>query len=111
VLCWQLRGVRGQMLTCGLYKAPRGCLEVRCGYSTDDLMRSQVVRNRDAGETVAAVWKLSARGLGTFRELASGETSRLDRFHEPACHEGEASSSREEPHRQAEPPRRLERSD
>jgi len=59
-LLWQLRAPGGKILSCGLYKSRPRFLEVRCGYGGNELIRSQTVTSHDAGEAVAAAWKLEA---------------------------------------------------
>jgi len=41
--CWQMTSPRGRVLTCGVFRTIAG-LEVRCGYSEEDLIRSQYAR-------------------------------------------------------------------
>ena len=41
--CWKMTSPRGLVLTCGVFQTIVG-LEVRCGYSDDDLIRSQFTR-------------------------------------------------------------------
>lgn len=65
---WRVAGPSGKPLTCALYAAPAGRVEVRVEYSALDLLRSEVVRTRGAGADLAAVWKLAVLEKG-FREL------------------------------------------
>lgn len=67
---WRIVGVHesSKPMTCALYRTSAGRFEVRLGYTVDDLLRSQVVRTREAGDDVAAIWKIAAIEKG-FREL------------------------------------------
>ena len=60
---WQLTSPRGRVLTCGVFRTIAG-LEVRCGYSEDDLIRSQIARELGAAREVAAGWKTAALERG-----------------------------------------------
>ena len=53
---WQLRSAKGRLLTCGVFRTTAG-LEVRCGYSGDDLIRSQYVKELAAARQIADGWK------------------------------------------------------
>ena len=61
--CWQMKSPRGRVLTCGVFKTIAG-LEVRCGYSEDDLIRSQYVGELGAARQIAADWKATAELKG-----------------------------------------------
>lgn len=65
---WRVTGPSGKILTCALYRTAAGFFEVRCGYSLDDVVRSQVVRTHAGGNDVAAIWRLAVLKKG-FREL------------------------------------------
>lgn len=65
---WRVVGPTEKPIVCALYRTAAGFWEVRTGYNVDDVMRSQVVRSRDAADDVAAVWKIAALEKG-FREL------------------------------------------
>ena len=54
------------MLTCGVFQTIAG-LEVRCGYSDDDLIRSQFARELETAREIAAGWKTAAELKG-FRD-------------------------------------------
>lgn len=67
---WRVIGVSesSRPITCALYRTPAGYFEVRTGYTVDEVMRSQLVRTRESGDDVAAIWKMAALDKG-FREL------------------------------------------
>lgn len=69
---WRVIGVSttSRPVTCGLYRTASGFFEVRAGYTVDDVVRSQLVRTREAGDDVAAIWKMAATEKG-FREIAA----------------------------------------
>lgn len=41
--CWRLRGPSGRVLTCAVYRIAAPGVEVRVGYSDDDVVRTQLV--------------------------------------------------------------------
>jgi len=57
--CWRLLGPSGKRIVCALYKHPHG-VEVRCGYSLEHLIRSQLAADVDAAQEIAAAWKQAA---------------------------------------------------
>jgi hypothetical protein len=46
--CWRLLGPSGKPITCGIYRTDAG-IEVRCGYSDADLVRSHFASRHRAG--------------------------------------------------------------
>ena len=66
---WQLTSPRGRVLTCGVFRTIAG-LEVRCGYSEGDLIRSQYAREPGAAREIAAGWKAAALEKG-FSEVTN----------------------------------------
>ena len=56
---WKMTSPRGRVLTCGVFQTIAG-LEVRCGYSDDDLIRSQFARELETAREIAAGWKTAA---------------------------------------------------
>jgi hypothetical protein len=67
--CWKMTSPRGLVLTCGVFQTIVG-LEVRCGYSDDDLIRSQLARKLETAREVAAGWKRAAIEKG-FSEVTN----------------------------------------
>jgi hypothetical protein len=68
---WRVVGPSQKAITCALYRTPAGHWEVRAGYSVDDVIRSQIVRTREAGEDVAAIWKMASLEKG-FTDVDAG---------------------------------------
>ena len=54
---------QGRVLTCGVFQTI-AALEVRCGYSDDDLIRSQIARELETAREIAAGWKATAELKG-----------------------------------------------
>ena len=63
--CWQMKSPRGRLLTCGVFRTIAG-LEVRCGYSEDDLIRSQYAVEIGTARALAANWKAAAALKGFY---------------------------------------------
>ena len=61
--CWRLFGPSGKPIVCGIYRTDAG-LEVRCGYSDEDLIRSQFASHIDIAEDIAAAWRQAAIDKG-----------------------------------------------
>jgi len=57
--CWRVIGTSGKPITCGFYEHPHG-IEVRCQYSLEHLIRSQLAPDVDVAQDVAAAWKQAA---------------------------------------------------
>ena len=66
---WEITSPRGRVLTCGVFQTIVG-LEVRCGYSEDDQIRSQFARELETAREVAAGWKTAAIEKG-FSEVTN----------------------------------------
>lgn len=67
-LFWRMQAPSGKTLICGLYQMA-GCLEVRCGYGDDDLLRSQFAPDLNAADAVAEAWKATVIAKGGFSEM------------------------------------------
>jgi hypothetical protein len=68
---WTLRGVTDRDYTCAAYRVQTG-LELRVGYSDEDLTATQLFRGADAEERLAEAadtWRLRLLGKGS-REIA-----------------------------------------
>jgi hypothetical protein len=61
---WWATSPTGKVLTCGLYRGAVGRVEVRATYPRENLIRSELVRDIDAGRTLASQWKAIAIGAG-----------------------------------------------
>lgn len=62
-VCWRLVGPSRKVIECGIYRTDAG-LEVRCGYSDDDLVRSQFAIELGAARDLAEAWKQAALAKG-----------------------------------------------
>ena len=60
------------IISCGIYRTDGPGLEVRCGFSEDDLLRSQRVPEMGSGRELAEDWRQAALAKGNFVELAGG---------------------------------------
>ena len=61
--CWRLIGPSGKPIVCALYEHPSG-IEVRCQYSVEHLIRSQLAPHIDIAQDVAAEWRRAAIAKG-----------------------------------------------
>ena len=66
--CWRLLGSSGKPIVCGIYRTAARTIEVRCGYSDADLVRSQYASHIDIAQDIAAAWKQAAIDKG-FKEI------------------------------------------
>ena len=64
---WRLRSRRGRLVECALYRTEAG-LELRCGFSLDDVLFTQLVRNEAIGAMLATDWKTAVLSTGKFTE-------------------------------------------
>jgi hypothetical protein len=67
VRSWRAAGPRGKVVTCGIFKVDTG-IEIWCGYSAENLVRSQLAREIGAARDVAKAWKQAAIAKG-FKEV------------------------------------------
>jgi hypothetical protein len=67
---WRLRTPRGRILTCAIYRTDTPGVEVRAGFSEDDLIRSQRSAEIGSARDLAAEWKQAVIAKGGFTELA-----------------------------------------
>ena len=58
-VCWRVVGPSQKVIECGIYRTDAG-LEVRVGYSVNDLMRSQFALDPGLAREIAAEWKDAA---------------------------------------------------
>jgi len=61
--CWRVIGPSNEVITCGIYRTDAG-VEVRCGYSDEDLIRSQFAPHVEISQDIAAAWKRAAIDKG-----------------------------------------------
>jgi hypothetical protein len=66
--CWQLRAPSGRVISCGIFRDAAPGL-VRCGFSEDDLLRSQRAAEIGTAREIANERRRAAVGKG-FLELS-----------------------------------------
>jgi hypothetical protein len=64
---WRVRSQRQRLVECALYRTGAG-LELRCGFSLDDPLFTQMVRNEAIGAMLAVDWKNAILSTGKFTE-------------------------------------------
>jgi hypothetical protein len=67
--CWKLRTPKGRLLTCGIYRTDVPGLEVRAGFSDEDLIRSDRSAEICSAREIAAAWKQAVLAKGGFSEV------------------------------------------
>jgi hypothetical protein len=68
--CWRFRSTHtGCVISCGIYRDAAPGLEVRCGYSEEDLLRSQRTAEIGTARDFADDWKRAVPAKGGFQEL------------------------------------------
>lgn len=57
-MCWRMRSLRKstRILSCAIYRSDAPGVEVRAGYSDEDLLRSQRTTEIDSAREVADAW-------------------------------------------------------
>jgi hypothetical protein len=66
---WRVVGPSEVSITCGIYRAPRYRVEVRCFYDDGGLIRTQLAESMDAAREHADAWLNAIREKGSFTEL------------------------------------------
>jgi hypothetical protein len=66
-VCWRVVGPSANVIECGIYRTDVG-LEVRAGYSLDNLLRSEFTTDIEFARHVATIWKEAAIEKG-FTEI------------------------------------------
>ena len=61
--CWRVVGPSGKPIACGIYRSDAG-VEVRAGYSINDVVRSEFASEIGAAREIAEAWKLAALAKG-----------------------------------------------
>ena len=74
---WRAVGPSRKELNCGVYRIVAG-LELRCGYGSDQLMRSTRIGAQDDGRTIAAGWLHLVLSNGWFELLESTVDEQLE---------------------------------
>ena len=70
--CWQLRTPRGRVITCAIYRDVAPGFDVRCGFSDDDLLRSQRASALGRARAISEAWKLAAIKKGFMEIVGEG---------------------------------------
>jgi hypothetical protein len=75
---WRVVGPSGRELSCGFYRTIAG-LELRCGYTIDDLLRSRRISPRDDARYLAAGWLhwYRPRGLEVIESNVADELEQM----------------------------------
>jgi hypothetical protein len=66
--CWRLRAPSGRVITCGIYRTEGPGLEVRAGFSDDDLLRSQRTAEIGSARDLADEWRRAVLTKSGFTE-------------------------------------------
>ena len=69
---WQLRAPSGRVITCGIYSDAAPGLDVRVGFSEDDLLRSQRAAEIGTARDIAEEWKEAVLAKGGGYVLQEG---------------------------------------
>lgn len=70
-VCWRMRGRAGRVVTCGIYRIDGPGLEVRAGFSDDDLLRSQRAAEIGSARELAEAWRQAVLLKGGFVEVSA----------------------------------------
>jgi hypothetical protein len=70
--CWRLRAPSGRIITCGIYRDSARGVEVRTGFSDDDLLRSERAAEIGNAREIAARWRAAVLAKGGFAEAGDG---------------------------------------
>ena len=62
--CWVLATPTGKRIHCGIYRVAGPGVELRCGFSEDDVLRTQRVSDVDSARQVAEQWRLAVVAKG-----------------------------------------------
>jgi hypothetical protein len=72
-MCWRVKGPSGRVIICGVYEMTTSSLEVRAGYSIDELLGSQLTRDLTGVRLIASAWLAAMRAEGGFDELPESQ--------------------------------------
>jgi hypothetical protein len=62
--CWRVAGTSGRAISCGIYRTQGPGVEVRAGFSEDDLVRSQRTADIGSARELAEDWRQAALAKG-----------------------------------------------
>jgi hypothetical protein len=68
---WRLKAPSGGVVSCGIYRTEGPGLELRAGFSEDDLLRSQRTAEIGSARELAAEWKAAVVAKGGFVDLGA----------------------------------------
>ena len=70
-MCWRLQSPRGRrrILECAIYRTAGPGVEVRAGFSIDDVLRTQRAADGPAARAIADDWKAAALAKSDFIEV------------------------------------------
>jgi hypothetical protein len=68
-LVWQVRGPSGKLLACGIYRTAAPGLEVRVGYSADNILKTVLAPDLEVARAHAADWRRLVLAKGSVKEL------------------------------------------
>lgn len=71
--CWQFLGPSKRVLTCGIYAIGAPGLEVRVGYSAEDLLYSKVEPEIESARELAGALRQTVINKGGFTELTHAD--------------------------------------
>jgi hypothetical protein len=63
---WRMRAPSGRVVTCGIYRTDGPGVEVRAGFSEDDLLRSQRTPEIGSAREFAEEWRQAVLAKGGF---------------------------------------------
>jgi hypothetical protein len=68
---WRMRSLQKstRILECGIYRTAGPGLEVRCGYSVEDLLLSQRTADIESAREIAEAWRQAVIAKGGFEEI------------------------------------------
>jgi hypothetical protein len=72
-VCWQLRAPSGRVITCGIYRDAAPGLDVRCGFSEEDLLRSQRSPEIGSARELAETWRHAVIAKGFVEIVDDGK--------------------------------------
>jgi hypothetical protein len=86
--CWRMRSLQKstRILSCGIHRTNAPGLEVRAGYSEEDLLRSQRTADIGCAREIAEGWRQAVIAKGGFEELTREETRAIS---DAAAEEGD----------------------
>jgi hypothetical protein len=72
---WRVKAPSGRIITCGIYRTDAPGLEVRVGFSEDDLLRSQRTADVASARSLTEQWRPGGCCEGGIRQPGVGNLS------------------------------------